>query len=576
MRQIKLLFLFCFTIQFAHSQTTYFVDGVSGNDLNSGTSLAKAWKTIQKSCNAATPNSTVLIKGGMYHENVVVNVSGTPGNPIIFRNYMNDSVYIDGTGTAGTIMLYIRQQSYLNFRGLIIQNLTVNYAQGILVDTSLTGKTTALSFTNITIRHINWNSNPAAIPTSNDNAQGFIAYGSDTGLTNLNVDSCHVYSNILGFSEAVSIDGNVKGFSVTNCVVRDNTNIGIDAAGNYGTSATPATDHARNGVISNNICYNDFSNYATSGGIYVDGGWNVTVERNVSYKNGYGIEVGCEQNGTTDSITIKNNLLYDNQETGLAIGGYTTATTGQVLNSVIRNNTFFQNNYANDGNGEIYMTKASNCIFKNNIFYTNSQNTLMWVDVITPQNNNVFSYNCWYTPNNDSTNISVQWKASSYTTFNSYRVGAAEEAGSQYANPLVKTATLPTPDLHLTATSPCINKGDLGTVISTGETDYEGNPRVISGRIDEGAYEYNGSVAIAEIDRNNVFSIYPNPAREQILIKCDEIISKVEILSGDGRILQTLQGNYQNVPVSDLQAGVYFIRLTIKNGRTEVQPFIKN
>jgi hypothetical protein len=576
MKKMKLLIILCIAFQFANSQTTYFVDGAGGNDLNTGTSLVKAWKTIQKACNAATPNSIVLIKGGTYHENIVVNVSGTPGNPITFRNYMNDSVYIDGTGTAGITMLYIHQKSYLNFRGLIVQNLTVNYAVGILIDTSLTGKTTALSFSNITIRHINWTSNPATIPTSSNNAQGFIAYGSDTGLTNLTIDSCHVYSNILGFSEAVSIDGNIDGFSVTNCVVHDNTNIGIDAAGNYGTSIAPATDHARHGVISNNICYKDFSNYATSGGIYVDGGWNVTVEKNSCYQNGYGIEVGCEQNGTTDSITVKNNLLYNNQETGLAIGGYTNLTTGQVLNTIIRNNTFFQNNYANDGNGEIYMTKASNCIFKNNVFYTNSQNMLMWVDTIIPQKNNIFSYNCWYTPNNDSTNISVQWKAAAYTTFNSYRIGASEEAGSIYADPILITATLPTPDLHLKTGSPGINSGDPATVISAGETDYDGNPRIISGRIDKGAYEYNGAVGIAAINPNNNFSIYPNPAKEAVSIKCDEAIRKVELLNALGEEIEIFQSNCKYIPVSKLKSGLYFIRLTMESGKTEVEPFVKN
>src|SRR5471030_1652079 len=95
-----------FTAVAVFSQTTYYVDAAGGNNLNAGTTLVTAWKTIQKACSAATPNSIVLIKGGTYHENITLNVSGTAGNPIVFKNYMNDSVFIDETGTAGTTMLY--------------------------------------------------------------------------------------------------------------------------------------------------------------------------------------------------------------------------------------------------------------------------------------------------------------------------------------------------------------------------------------------------------------------------------------------------------------------------------------
>ena len=66
-------------------QTNYYVDGSAGNDLNSGTSLNNAWKTIQKACDVALPNSTIQIKTGTYRENIVVNVSGTAGNPITFK-----------------------------------------------------------------------------------------------------------------------------------------------------------------------------------------------------------------------------------------------------------------------------------------------------------------------------------------------------------------------------------------------------------------------------------------------------------------------------------------------------------
>jgi hypothetical protein len=577
LKKILILLCTCFISLGAVSQTLYYVNGTTGKDANNGTSIATAWKTIQKALNSATPNSIVYIQAGTYHENDTVGVSGSASKPITFRNYQNDSVYIDGTGTSGTTMLYMLQKSYITFRGLVIQNLTVNGAIGILVDQSTTAGTRNLTFSNITIRNINWTSNAATTPSGNDNAQGFEAYGGDSVLTNLTLDSCHVYANILGQSEAISVQGNVNGFSVTNCIVYNNTNIGICAEGNYGNSSNPNTDHARNGIISQNICYNDFASYATSGGIYIDGGWNITIERNECYMNGYGVEVGCEVNGTSDSITVKNNLLYNNQEAGMAIGGYTTATTGQVLNCMIRNNTFFENNYANDGTGEIDMTKATNCVFKNNIFYTNSQNTLLDIETISPQTNNTFSYNCWYTPNNDSTNISVQWDNNSYSTFNSYRVGESQEKGSEYGDPLLMNAVLPQPNLHLIGggyASPCYNKGDPSTVISSGETDFDGNPRVLAGRIDQGAYENPAPESIYQLpNATKTLSIYPNPFNSSATITFNSSsVHFIEIIDIYGHIVKqfTCTGKSFQLNRDGLTSGVYEVKMYDVN-RTNYQ-----
>jgi len=47
------------------------------------------------------------------------------------------------------------------------------------------------------------------------------------------------------------------------------------------------------------------------------------------------------------------------------------------------------------------------------------------------------------------------------------------------------------PDYHLLPDSPCINKGDPNYVPGPNETDLDGKPRIIGGRIDMGPYEFN-------------------------------------------------------------------------------------
>ncbi|MHC4111401.1 MAG: LamG-like jellyroll fold domain-containing protein, partial [Planctomycetota bacterium] len=59
-----------------------------------------------------------------------------------------------------------------------------------------------------------------------------------------------------------------------------------------------------------------------------------------------------------------------------------------------------------------------------------------------------------------------------------------------------------TPDFHLLLGSPCINTGDPNYIAEPDETDLDGKPRIIGGRIDMGVYEFNHTpVADAGPDR---------------------------------------------------------------------------
>src|ERR1051326_2540845 len=325
MKKIFFTLLVSLIVEVSFAQSFY-VDGVNGNDNNSGTSLGQAWQTLQFAFDNATQGSTVYIKGGTYFENVYPSVSGTAGNPITFRNYQNDTVILDGTGTLQTDMIYMEDEGYLTIENITIQNKVAAYATGIVISATPTGGATGITLKNIKVINISWTSNPNATPTSNDNSNPILVYGSGANqanaIKNILIDSCDIYGNITGFSENISLDGNVDSFVVSHNIVHDNKNIGIDMAGNYATSSNPAMDQARNGHCFQNICFNNVSDYATSGGIYVDGGKDIIIERNTSYGNGWGIEIGCEQNGSASNIIVRDNVIYNNKEAGLAIGGY--------------------------------------------------------------------------------------------------------------------------------------------------------------------------------------------------------------------------------------------------------------
>lgn len=74
--------------------TTWYV-ATTGSNANPG-SLAAPFQTIQQAANVAKPGDTVLIEGGVYHETVTMPGGGTSSQHIVFQNYNNQSVTIDG------------------------------------------------------------------------------------------------------------------------------------------------------------------------------------------------------------------------------------------------------------------------------------------------------------------------------------------------------------------------------------------------------------------------------------------------------------------------------------------------
>lgn len=455
----------------------------TGSDTNDGKTAATPFKTIQKAANLATAGSTVYLAGGVYQQQLAINVSGTADQPITFRGDLASPAYIQQGGSSSAIVS-IQNQSHIRLYGLNVGKVTKKDAQGILIVATSSGTVTDIELNHVTVSEVAWTTDRTKEPGDNDNAQGIIVYGEGkaqaNAVTNIRIDSCTVTNNITGYSEAISLDGNIDGFSITHCEVYNNTNIGIALIGNYGTSSTASVDQARNGVVSQNNCYDNVADYATSGGIYVDGARDIKIERNWCKGNGYGIEVGAEEDGTVSNITVVANVLIANKETGLAIGGYDSGTSGQVLSTTVYNNTFYRNS-SSSSSGEIVMTKASNCTFYNNIFYTNAS-LLFYVEKITPQANNLFDYNTWFTP---SGSVSVSWAGKSYATFAKYQSGTSQDAHSLNKDPLFLSTT----DYHLQASSASRNMASVSAIKDATQLDKDGLLLLNNGVSSMGAYQ---------------------------------------------------------------------------------------
>jgi hypothetical protein len=304
------------------------------------------------------------------------------------------------------------------------------------------------------------------------------------------IDHNEVANLKLGLSEAVSVNGNVDTFQVTNNKVHDNNNIGIVMIGFEGISPAPTLDQARNGTVVTNVVYNNSSNGNSSytgysaGGIYVDGGKDIVIERNDTHNNDIGIEVTSEHAGHYASgVTVRNNLIYRNVMTGISLGGY-DQFRGYTQNCFFLNNTIYYNDTLAMNDGQItFNYNTQNNVVKNNAIYGSATNVLI-SNPFTQNAGNVLDSNLYFTTSGAQAGL-WQWKNVTYTGFANYKSATGNDPSSIFADP--NFVSLPAPDLHLQSVSPAINAGQ--NLTNLGTTDYDGNARIQGGIVDIGAYE---------------------------------------------------------------------------------------
>ncbi len=504
------LIAFASTALPAQSGSTFYVSK-SGSNSNSG-SFTAPWLTIQHAANSVTAGATVYVEAGVYNESVTFPASGTSSNYITFASYPGQTATIDGTGlsvtgTQGLINLI--NQSYLRVSGFEIRNYTTSSASLTPAGIWVTGSGTGLQLLNNMVHNITTTSE------KNGNAFGIAVYGtSSTPITNLTISGNQVYSLRTGESESLNVDGNVTYFSITNNIVHDNDNIGIDAIGFEGVGPT-GFDQAKYGEVSGNTVYN-ISGITNPGegksydanGLYCDGCAYVIFERNTIYNCDIAMEAASEHKGHSSSyVTIRNNLFYDSNAVGVSIGGYSN-TVGASDHVVIVNNTLYNNNTKNQGAEfqiQYHSGSSSGNIFENNIVYAGTQNVWIYSFVKPttsyPAPPATLNWNLYYSAAGYVQGTSIDWAGkSNYKTYAAYQSSAGEDAASPNANPLFDNLGSTPPNLDVASNSPAVNAGSTSLTCSVGfcgsgpsiygSTDYAGNPRVnSSGQINIGAYE---------------------------------------------------------------------------------------
>lgn len=304
-----------------------------------------------------------------------------------------------------------------------------------------------------------------------------------------------------------------------------------------------------------------------------------------NYSNGAGGAIYSVTASSNNTKSLIENCVFENNSSAMG-GAIFDMMSIKLLNCKFINNTaitkggayytfmnkeplimncIFAGNEANEG-GAIYnkgnMTMI-NCNIINNkalnskgglyneVQYSRFYNTIFWNNYAAGESSQIEGelnlINCAVEGGYEGINI---------LNLSSSNMGNDNEIYPMFVNP-------ESHNYELMPDSPLINAGE-NNIANLPNTDINYGWRIGQGKVDIGAYEYQGGVDIQEID-NDTFILYPNPVKEMLNISGDEYML-INIYNSLGQnVYSTECYSNINIDTSNWNPGLYIVNI---NGNT--------
>ncbi len=431
------------------TNNTYYVDGASGNDANSGLTTAKAWKTIAK-VNASVFNAgdSVLFKGSTTFSGTkitlgVANYSGTTpptlARPLTIGSYGTGQATISTTAAGGFLALNIGN---FTLRDLIFTGSGTGSAiEGVFADNTLAGniKLGGVSIINLTVSGFT----DVGIQLGGDTGssgydgaliqnctihdcgnEGIGVYGTvDYAITNLTIDSCTCY-NITGNASQNGagsgiVVGSVNGGLLTNCVAHDCGSNASNINGPVGMYA-----YQSNAVIFTGCeTYNQTTLNTDGGGFDLDGGCsNCIIEYCYSHNNAGSGFLAYNYGGVEawTGNTYRFNISQSDCQAGATASFIIDNDGSGMTGPNIYNNTI----YASHGTSAGFYIGQNNFggTIANNIIYSTGT-TKMINTANTPNAALAFRGNDYFFTGS----FSLKWNVTTYTSYATWQTATGQE-----------------------------------------------------------------------------------------------------------------------------------------------------
>jgi predicted outer membrane repeat protein len=365
------------------------------------------------------------------------------------------------------------------------------------------------------------------------------------------VENTEISDNLSGGIKSVSSAPLISDF-----IVRNNKGTGILVNGNVYNNLKPVFQR---GTIMNNTSINNgggvsvgmdayitmtevsvISNTALKGGgIYCQMGGIELVNSNVSFNEAeYGGGISIDSWST---VSIKNTLIADNlaNQTGGGIGVFNANV------SIDRSTLAYNVAGENSGGIEYKMVNNKVITISNSILWENYPQEIKTFDA-QPQirfSDVMNGYDGYIVMNEDPLFVDID-NNDYHIQWNEYPT----ESGNK---------------------SPAIDSGD-----PMAELDPDGTIA------DLGAFYFDQATVTSLNDKNVAYelAIFPNPVQESFNLNSDTNVSKVQISSLSGQVVEIITNVELNAPIniSGLKSGIYLLNIYFENSEVVTMKLIKN